>query len=502
MRTLSGDAARQLLTSELDKHSAGVLKFLEPFDPTSTFEAWLNTLRSIEEFINLGGELDDDVLFEAFANLALTPALVRPERTRFVLHQLGYLYGPAFADRLGLLLEQLGAMQRSFAMSGVAPAAVGLSSVKMAVGYLQSRRRHLLTLLYLIPSACKGTRTIHPIDILAFMLPQAEMSGTTITSAIQDLMMLELHEDFALLVDGHGFSATHTYPALEGTFLEAERVSILDLSSGMPLPPGMERVPTDQVFSPEELRNNIRLMEAAYSEFHLRDGAFGPVARFIEELSDLAVDSYWVTLTAEELDLLAQKHGVPAKTLESLVFRGTTYLAAVNDYAAFIPLAGRIFGTVTLLSRFLYNWKNVCLYRNRRFQIRTGFLFEQRVREELAKQGFKVTDIKRLKRKEFDVVATRDGIIFNVQCKNNLVDPTWIDLDPSRFLRTNRTLARYYERALEKEKSREQLLKDELGLERVEAFVVTRFPVISANPRIIPLSQIEDFGTLADAVLS
>jgi hypothetical protein len=113
-----------------------------------------------------------------------------------------------------------------------------------------------------------------------------------------------------------------------------------------------------------------------------------------------------------------------------------------------------------------------------------------------------VQPIKRIDRKEFDVIATREGVIFNVQCKNNLVDPSWVDLDPARFIRTNRTLERYYQRAIAKERSREQLLKDHLRLDRVEPFVITRFPIVTTNPRILSLARVREFGTVADAVLN
>jgi hypothetical protein len=271
MPKVTGDAAKQLLQSQFDQHSAGILATLAPQEVTSAVDAWMQTLRAVEEFINLPGELDDEVVTHAFGELSLEPLSLRPRRWKFVLHHVAYLYGPEFAGRLKLLMAQLSAMQGAFAIHGVVPAAVGLSWVKTAVGYLQSGRRHLVTLLYLMPTACSGTVKIPAWDSLNVLLPQAELSGTTLTGLVQNLMMVELHPDFALLVESGGFSTTHAYPALDGMFLEAERLSIVDLAQGIPWPTGMENVPSDQVFSAQELRNNIRLMEAAYSEFHLTD---------------------------------------------------------------------------------------------------------------------------------------------------------------------------------------------------------------------------------------
>jgi len=70
------------------------------------------------------------------------------------------------------------------------------------------------------------------------------------------------------------------------------------------------------------------------------------------------------------------------------------------------------------------------------------------VKDALNEQGFFVSDVKRIERKEFDVVATKDGVVYNVQCKNNLVDLTRMEENPNLFARYNRRLDRYYADAL------------------------------------------------------
>jgi hypothetical protein len=65
--------------------------------------------------------------------------------------------------------------------------------------------------------------------------------------------------------------------------------------------------------------------------------------------------------------------------------------------------------------------------------------------------------------------------------------------DTTRFARYNRQLDRYYARALAKEDSREETLKDELGLNKVQSVVISRFPVATSNPRILPFSHIASF---------
>lgn len=69
-RVLKGDDARALLRDQIDHNSGGLHAALASFDVGSTVEAWLETLRAIEEFINLilfG--LDDDAVKAALISL-------------------------------------------------------------------------------------------------------------------------------------------------------------------------------------------------------------------------------------------------------------------------------------------------------------------------------------------------------------------------------------------------------------------------------------------------
>ena len=212
-------------------------------------------------------------------------------------------------------------------------------------------------------------------------------------------------------------------------------------------------------------------------------------------------DEYWISVPLARFDALANECNLSPTLKRALIHRGDTYVVNTNSYAPLVTISGELRTTVTLLSRFLYYWKNVCLYKIRRFQIRSGFIFEQTIAKALARQRFTLTGIKRLNRKEFDVVAVRDGVIFNIQCKNNLVDLSRLEADVALFVRYNRARVRSYERALRKEVGREALLTAELGIAQIEHFVVTRFPVASTNPRIIPFSRFDDFDMVASSLI-
>ena len=150
----------------------------------------------------------------------------------------------------------------------------------------------------------------------------------------------------------------------------------------------------------------------------------------------------------------------------------------------------------------MYYWRAQSLERVKRYQIRTGFIFEDAVATALSRQGFVVQDITRINRHEFDVVTLRNDVIWNVQCKNNFVNLSSVDSDAHRFARYNYRLVRSYEKALSKERSREHLLKAKVSRDMIEHMVVSRFPVVCDNPRIVPFSRIATVAAKADAILA
>ena len=377
-------------------------------------------------------------------------------------------------------------------------------TVNSAIDYFQSRRRHMVSLLYTLPDAATGREPVPLIDTLNQFLPLVELNGATLTGLYEKAMLAEAFPNFSLHVMGDGFYGSHDYAVLDGMHLEPERTSIVDMQA---LEPGivegakLEPVSRSCLFSAAELRNDIRLMEAAYAEFDLAGGDFRFAAAFVRHIADLVEDDYWVRFSRRKFDRMADALRLPLLLRQALVHRPGSYTENTNSYSPLIEMDGHLTESVTLLSRFLYNWRNVCLYKIRRYQIRSGFIFEQAVSADLEEQGFTLTGIKRINHKEFDVVTTRGGVIFNIQCKNNLVDITKIEANVRLFARYNRARSASYERALRKEEKRENLLREELGFDRVEHLVVSRFPVATENPRIIPYSRIGDVGRIASAII-
>ena len=353
-----------------------------------------------------------------------------------------------------------------------------------------------------MPFACKGSETLPPLDTLNVLLPQVELSCVSITGLHINLAQLEVIDDFSLEVDEVGATVSHEFDTLDDYFLEPERASIVamkDLRGDQLVLPQMETLDTKKVFSAEELRNSTRLIGAAYSAFELQDPEFSTISQLMVAFSRKVRDDFFVEVDKQKFQaiLCAQSVFDPEELNRLLVNVPSDYATNTNAYEPFIDRGDMVVSNVNLLSRFLYAFKNVHLGSRRRFQIHAGFIFEDMVKRDLSAMGFNVTDIKRINRKEFDVVTTHGGVIYNFQCKNNWIDLARIEADPALFARYNRYLTSYYCRALRKEHAREYVLKAKLGLERIEHYLISRFPVICADARIVNYNQIRRLEEIA-----
>lgn len=495
---LTGAAAQAEAMRALAHSRTCIESTLAPFEPRSTFEVWFSTFRGIEELINLPGELRGESLLDEIEGLPLLDMGGVRRGLPSIKAGLESRFSRLVAQRLVHTLIQLHAIATSFATHQL-PAAREMATVGTAIGYLQSRRRHLLALLHTIPGVCRGTQRLHELDGLNQFFYLIETAGLGTTSMHHNLMLAWVYPDFALDVDEEGILASHSFNRLDSLFLEPERTAITEMADVDFS--GVKRVSVNRrmIFSKAELENDLAFIAAAYAEFNLHETSYGHLAAFIRNLLPLVVDEYFVRLTVKRFDELCSERKLPDALRRALVVEGADYVYNTSTYAPFTCVGCDLVTSITLLSRFAHHWKNVCLNRVRRYQIRSGFIFEKSVKAALRAQEFDVTEIKRVGRAEFDVVATLDGVIYNVQCKNNLVDLNRIEADVRTFVRYNRSLDLAYRKSLEKERGREHVLLREIGLTAIKNFVVSRFPVATQNPCILAYGEISRFRAIAVA---
>ncbi|UUZ77800.1 hypothetical protein LP414_12665 [Polaromonas sp. P1(28)-13] len=469
---LTAASSEQALEDRIAHQAGQIAAMLAPYEPRSAVYAWFDSLRAIEEFINLiTVDWDDDEFERRLFSLPVVGLVNQLDEFKEIRQRMVARFGENFGIRFTNLLIQGSAIAVSFEAHGALDVAAGFHTVGTMVGYLQSRRRHFVGLLHMLPTACRGSQVVVSLDTLNVFLPLIEYSAVQMMGAQYALMVKLARERLGIAEDRRAEMAM-----LDVLFLEPERAKISEMPTteeGLKMLESWEKLRPDRLFSAAELRNDILLIESAYAEFDLHGTDFAAAATLLRRLSNDFVDrDFWIVVSSSDfIDLLDTVKASPALR-SALTCPSTSYMECLSTYAPFVLMDGAYRSTVTLLSRFAYSWRARSLDRRKRFQIRAGFIFEDAVAGALRRQGFLVQAITRINRHEFDVVTLRNKVIWNVQCKNNFVELTSVDSDAHRFSRYNRALVHSYKKALTKELNREHLLKEKLSLDAVQHMVV------------------------------
>ncbi len=493
-KSLIGTDAEALVLQAILQNTGDIEESLSVWSASSAVSAWLEAIRGVEELINIPRfEIGDQKQAHALLSMRIDTSFWL--QSRMLEDMLTERFGSGTAQRFQHTLLRSVAINKVFLKYGIV-SVERFRTLADVVEYLHSRKRQMLALLYWMPKACTGSKPVEAVEALDVFLPILETSCVILSTLYRDLVLLRVYDDYTITVSEDRCNRSHFYHILDDSSLEPERFGITEVpqnNASQSILNNRMRVDARRVFSVPELCNELLAMEATYAEFKLGETPFGMMCKFIVACAQHARDDYYIELKADEFDQLANGCGLSAAMQRKLVDSTTNYATAIHSFAPFVAVDGIMRTTVTLLSRFAYNYKTIFLNKIKRFQIKAGFMFEKQVKDALAQQGFVVSEIKRIDHKEFDVVATSDGIIYNVQCKNNLVDIAHIEGDPGLFSRYNKRLVRYYEKALLKEERREGLLKKNLNLQCVKNIIVSKFPVATKNPQILAFREISQF---------
>lgn len=489
---LTGSRAFEFVDRQATAQRGAIAQMLAECDPSHTFVVWRNTLRLHEELFNLYlFHLDDDPLREAVGGLRLYP--LQDAQLSIVASELAKKFTPALAQHFVLAIGQVSRLVRWWSLTGNLQAVSKLQTVAHAVNFFQAHRRHMVALLYAMPKGCRGTLRMPLNQCLALFMPRLSEHGLALVNLSRHLALLHVFSDYKVFVGEHGYTGSHYFETLDAAFSDPERASLLDMPTSARGALELEPVDPAFVFSSAELRNEFRKIATAYAEFDLESTVFRPITKFLSDCLAHVEDGYVVTIPYEEFAERLLASEIPESIQPLLLTRARNYVEALDEFAPFVRLGDVVLSTIPFMSRFAYHAKSLALNRNRRFQIRSGFIFEDAVKVALHQQGLAITDIRRIDGKEFDVVALLGDIVFNVQCKNNLIDLWRLDNEPLLFARYNRALDRYYTRALAKEQGREQLLLDRLKARTIRHIVVSRFPVATRNTNVMYFGEIENF---------
>lgn len=260
---------------------------LQAYDPKSAVLSWLDTLRAVEECINLlmaDWSTEEEAFLAELLSSPVTRFISEPSYLLAVRERMTAKFNANFSARFGNLMVQCFAIGNAFALHGIHGATDGFADVGTLIGYFQSRRRHLVAMLHLMPTACKGRTRLTPLATLNVVLPLVELYALPRSGGQTVLNVRAAREKLGLPDDPNAELAM-----LSPLFLEPERAPIVDMpitSDGIEILKSREQLRDDRLFSAADLRNDITLIEAAYAEFDLAFSDFPPCGNLIRKLAN------------------------------------------------------------------------------------------------------------------------------------------------------------------------------------------------------------------------
>ena len=358
-----------------------------------------------------------------------------------------------------------------------------------AIEYMQSRRHHYYTLLKLIPIYSKGKKLIELTDVMNEFQYYVDICMVGITTAYQRITQLRCINGIRGLVTHAGIEFNEEFCPLEDFFCNPIRLSLLDIIQFTDYSKAIVQPRQNKIYSIVELIEAIRYEGELFSDYGLNNQRhYKMLLKLLDDIIPYFTNEYFIDIEENEFIKIQKKY-----TNLCLSKECGNYEEISGSLVPFVKCGSCYYSNNYAVMRFIENEIYSILYKIRRYQIKSGFIFEEKVTKVLEKYGFKRDrSVKRIRRKEFDVVCVKDDCIYNFQCKNNFLNikdfgPTHI----SMLCKTNKKLESLYEKALLKEEKRESLLMRKIGISKIKHFVVSRFPIFSNNPRIINYNDLE-----------
>lgn len=493
---IRGEELNTFSKESIEYHRKMFYKLLSQYDPNTLFHNWRTLIRSMDEIINIPLELKYKENIASYLNISFD--FSNPMSYLSLHHTLSMLqknFDSEVAERFKLLAFISFGLDVTYQVHEVFEAmgsSMRLDSTKNSINYFQSRRIYYLTTLNIIPKVAKGNRQLEYENILNDLNYPMESCLMGITNAYYNLLLNYCLPDFEMYSDGISAKPNYNYSHLDDFFLEPQRLSLSDqlefrnnqviFNKKYPLPKG-------QIFSFSEVRGTMSIFSGTFDKYNVKESPkYKLLDSFIEDISIYIEDDYDILISENIFKSLDIKY----KKLE-LYNPSDDYFTLLNSYSPFQKNNDTYYSTVVLVGKFVYRVLTDVLSKNKSFQINSGFVFEDMVSKILEEHDFELTNITRINRKEFDIITLKNNKIYNFQCKNSFIDISRVDGDYVKIGRLNKKLISYYNRALKKEVDRGHLVKEKLDNDVIEHFVVSRYPVITRNQKIINFNNLENW---------
>lgn len=495
MGAINPDEIQYIFKEQSDKMVSALIADVEQFHPPKVLTSCQRIVEAVDALINLYPSLHGDPnLFSEIMSLHVNSVIQKDARYQKLKSRLIGTTGALPIERIESFIGDYAAAN-TLLPSRRHPAlanCMSISTIGKLFQYVSERRKYFVTFLSLTSEFASGEKDLDDWEVLESILFCIEVYCVPITTA-RNIRLLDLcYDDFkAYVVEGTvTWNKDDTY--LEGLSLDPKRLTILDqieYGKGDVLSEYKSTRPSGMMFSFEELEDVLAMYQCVFNGYAVDSiGIFQDLNQLIPMLRQFVVDDYLIKVPLCEFKKLSEQFPKLVLTVKSI-----DYYKHLNSVAPFTSCETHYYTNTVLFTRFISHWLTIKLERSKRYQIHSGFIFERRAMGVLEKHGFIDTEIHRINRKEFDLITTRDGEAFNFQCKNNLFEVSLIDENIQKTAKINKRLCDYYIQAYEKEVKREDLIKNKLGVDKVTHYVISRFPVMSAEDFFIPFNKLDSW---------
>lgn len=467
---IRGKALERYLKDSSDALLIELKEGLALYDGVALGLQWKDFYLKVEEFVNLFEDLDSEE--ELFSEALVGDFYSSPESLCKSLLRIRERHGVDTAKRM-------------FSFATLFHDTT-IRTVWDLYNYCKSRRLHFASMLYLIPIYAKGNKRIDGDDLLKELSWCIDKVAIPVTTAFNAMLQCRCLPDFEATIHQDGIlEFSDAYTQLEDGFLEPVRMTECDLLEfdkdiKKKL---LRKSSSSKLFSRDAFDANLHNMSVYFADYGISENAlYLEIKKLADDVLHYLHDDFEIAIPESDFRKICHKH--PSLVLYKDM---SGYFEVTASRYPFFRIGRIYYSTILFFQRYIVNAINRSLERKKKFQIDSGFVFEKRVVDLVKGYGFEYRKTcKRIEHKEFDVVCVKDGCIYNFQCKNNYINVQKID---TNWIKTaaqkHRTLAHAYDKALEKEHNREDMLKQELGMDRIESFVITRFPVITPNQRVV-----------------
>lgn len=460
-------------------------KFAE-YDKTACIALWSKFIWHLDEFINIFFELDP-----INKGIVLNTPIgwnkdAAPEEFKESISIINDNFGKEVADRFVVFISLFDSIP---VFNNFMPAL----SIEQLLEFCMSRRLHYVSIIYLLSKYANGNKKVSFSNAVTEFQHYVENYLMLLTTGYHAMIQSMCLPDFHAKCYSSGVMIfSEEYSQLDDNYLEPQILSYIDIinySHDFDRSKLRDK-PNHRLYSIEEYDVMLHNDDVTYDYYELSDSpTYRELYNFFRYMIRFFIDGYHIEVNEEQFQQLRRMF----PTINPYSEHDSVYDIQNTRYA-FYRVDNTYYSNFFLLQRFYQNAVQRMLKKSRRFRIKAGFIFEKMVSDVVEKYGFKNQNITRINHKEFDVVCVKNNVIYNFQCKNNFFDVTQIDIkNVARAVRYNKYLTGYYNRSLNKEakKEREDLLKERLEIQKIEHYVISRFPVITNNERVIPFNQLE-----------